>query len=291
MTTLYIIGNGFDLYHGLHTSYSDFHDFLSCHGEGDLIDKMERYWGHSELLQGRCCHTLWSDLEKALGEYNVKYIMDDMFEGHTLDIDHIASSIGEVDAEVAENFVPLRERLNEQFSSWVRSMDFSRISRKSLYGFDPSGLFLVFNYTSTLEKVYGVSSSQVLHIHGDAGNLADELIVGHDKLYKEVPQEDDFYDRTEYQHQIASVINGLYKDTVKIISRHQEFFSQLSSIDTVVVYGHSIADVDLPYFQEIQKNIQPNATWHISYHGDSIPDDIKEGVLKLGISNVNYFNM
>lgn len=289
MTTLYIIGNGFDLYHGLHTNYSDFHDILSCHGEEDLIDSMERYWGHYDVLHGE--HTLWSDLESALGEYNVKDIMDDMFEGHTLDIDHISSSIGEVDAEVTENFVPLRERLNEQFSSWVRSMDFSRISRKSLYGFDPSGLFLVFNYTDTLEKVYGVSSSQVLHIHGDAGNLADELIVGHDKLYKEVPQEDDFYDRTEYQHQIANVINGLYKDTAKIISRHHEFFSQLSSIDTVVVYGHSIADVDLPYFQEIKKNIQSNGTWHISYHGDSIPDDIKAGVSKLGICNVNYFNM
>lgn len=289
MTTLYIIGNGFDLYHGLHTNYSDFHDFLSCHGEEDLIDSMERYWGHYDVLHGE--HTLWSDLESALGEYNVKDIMDDMFEGHTLDIDHISSSIGEVDAEVTENFVPLRERLNEQFSSWVRSMDFSRVSRKSLHGFAPSGLFLVFNYTDTLEKVYGVPPSQILHIHGDAGNLADELIVGHDKLYKEVPQEDDFYDRTEYQHQIANVINGLYKDTAKIISRHHEFFIQLSSIDTVVVYGHSIADVDLPYFQEIKKNIQSNGTWHISYHGDSIPDDIKAGVSKLGICNVNYFNM
>lgn len=288
MTTLYIIGNGFDLYHGLHTNYSDFHDFLSCHGEEDLIDSMERYWGHYDVLHGE--HTLWSDLESALGEYNVKGIMDDMFEGHTLDIDHISSSIGEVDAEVTENFVPLRERLNEQFSSWVRSMDFSRISRKSLYGFDPSGLFLVFNYTDTLEKVYEVPSPQVLHIHGDAGNLDDELIVGHDKLYKEVPQKDDFYDRTEYQHQIASVINGLYKDTAKIISRHREFFSQLSSIDTIVVYGHSIADVDLPYFQEIKKNIQPNATWHISYHGDSLPD-VKKRVSNLGVSNVTYFNM
>ena len=289
--TLHVLGNGFDLYHGLPTRYGDFHDFLVSHGETGLIDSLERYWGHSELLYGNFRHTLWSDLEEALGEYDVKYIMDDMFEGHTLDIDHIASSIGEVDAEVAENFVPLRERLNEQFSSWVRSMDFSRISRKSLYGFDPSGLFLVFNYTSTLEKVYGVPSSQVLHIHGDAGNPDDDLIMGHDKLYKEVPQKDDFYDRTEYQHQITNVINGLYKDTAKIISRHKDFFSLLSSIDTIVVYGHSIADVDLPYFQEIKKNIQPNATWHISYHGDSILDDIKAGVSKLGISNVNYFNM
>lgn len=287
---MHIIGNGFDLYHGLQTSYSDFYDFLSSHGEEDLIDSMECYWGHCKLLHGEYRNTLWSDLEKALGEYDVKDIMSDMFEGHTLDIDHIASSVGEVDAEVTENFVPLRERLNEQFSSWVRCMDFSRISRKNLHGFAPSGLFLVFNYTDTVEKVYGVASSQVLHIHGDAGNIDDELILGHDKFYKEVPQEDDFYDRTEYQRQIASVINGLYKDTSKIISRHKDFFSHLSTIDTVVVYGHSIADVDLPYFQEIKKNIQPNATWHISYHGDSLPD-IEEGVSKLGICNVTYFNM
>ncbi|MBO5426875.1 MAG: bacteriophage abortive infection AbiH family protein [Prevotella sp.] len=289
--TLHVLGNGFDLYHGLPTRYGDFHDFLVSHGETGLIDSLERYWGHSELLYGNFRHTLWSDLEEALGEYDVEDIMSDMFDGHPFDIDHAGTSIGEVDAEVSENFVPLRERLTGMFSSWVRSMDLSNISRKNLDKFDPSGLFLVFNYTDTLEKVYGVPSSQVLHIHGDAGDTGDELTVGHNNFYTEVPQKDDFYDRTEYQHQIASVINGLYKDTAAIIARHGNFFKSLSAVDTVVVYGHSLAALDMPYFQEIHQNVRPNASWYISYHGDCVSDNAKSFASRLRINRVNYFEM
>ena len=34
---LYIIGNGFDLYHGIPTSYKDFYCWLNCHGRKVVV--------------------------------------------------------------------------------------------------------------------------------------------------------------------------------------------------------------------------------------------------------------
>jgi hypothetical protein len=39
MTTLYIIGNGFDLWHGLPTGYGDFYEHAK-----EALDEMEAYY-------------------------------------------------------------------------------------------------------------------------------------------------------------------------------------------------------------------------------------------------------
>ena len=43
MTTLYIIGNGFDLYHGLPTSYTDFYEFGK-----KLLDEIEDVFNNDD---------------------------------------------------------------------------------------------------------------------------------------------------------------------------------------------------------------------------------------------------
>ena len=40
-------------------------------------------------------------------------------------------------------------------------------------------LWLTFNYTHTLEDLYGIDSSLILHIHGDAENYYEKLIIGY----------------------------------------------------------------------------------------------------------------
>jgi hypothetical protein len=45
----HIIGNGFDLFHGYETSYSDFYQYLSdeaCYG--DMLSSLEQYWFNVE---------------------------------------------------------------------------------------------------------------------------------------------------------------------------------------------------------------------------------------------------
>ena len=63
MCTLYIVGNGFDRYHDLPTSYSNFYTFLKNNGKDTFIRQLETYFGSS--INGKS--DLWSDLEVALG--------------------------------------------------------------------------------------------------------------------------------------------------------------------------------------------------------------------------------
>ena len=82
---LWIFGNGFDLAHGLPTSYWDYYQFLKIRGEKWFVEMMEFFFGNDMLSHK---NILWSQLEKALGIYSLDGIYDFLQEGHTFDIDH-----------------------------------------------------------------------------------------------------------------------------------------------------------------------------------------------------------
>ena len=58
MKNLYVIGNGFDLHHGMKTSYTDFRDWLIAH-ESSVLDTIDE-------LFGDCDNAWWRDLENNL---------------------------------------------------------------------------------------------------------------------------------------------------------------------------------------------------------------------------------
>jgi hypothetical protein len=54
-------------------------------------------------------------------------------------------------------------------------------------------------------------------------------------------------------------------------------------VQQIFIMGHSVADVDLPYFREIIKNIDAKSIqWKISYHRD--PSAAQSQMLKLEIN-------
>ena len=55
-----------------------------------------------------------------------------------------------------------------------------------------------------------------------------------------------------------------------IIKKHRSFFDELTTIKYIFVIGHSLSEVDYPYFEEICK--KTNAKWYIGYHS---LDDLK----------------
>ena len=57
------------------------------------------------------------------------------------------------------------------------------VKTNSLFAFFANDRFLTFNYTDTLECVYGIDAEKVLHFHGRAAS-GDELIVGHNNPAK-----------------------------------------------------------------------------------------------------------
>ena len=64
--TLYIIGNGFDIYHGVSSQYSDFKEYLS-NEDSSLHDIVEKFIPVQED---------WSDLEDALADIDVDNVVD-----------------------------------------------------------------------------------------------------------------------------------------------------------------------------------------------------------------------
>lgn len=60
---LYIIGNGFDLHHGINSSYKNFHEWMN-ENNPDVIEKVDE-------IYGICDDEWWSDFENQLASLDV----------------------------------------------------------------------------------------------------------------------------------------------------------------------------------------------------------------------------
>ena len=67
-TKLYVIGNGFDRWHGIPSGYSQFKEYVRRR-DRHIWDAVESYLPAGED---------WSDLESALAEVDVDNIIDDL---------------------------------------------------------------------------------------------------------------------------------------------------------------------------------------------------------------------
>lgn len=279
---LWIVGNGFDRAHGLPTGYADYYRFLVDNGEEWMASMLEFYFGN---VPGHPVNILWSQLEKALGIYSIDSIYDFLKEGHTLDLDHVSQYVGEVESEVQYHFVEICEKFSETFTNWCHSIDLGGTKQRNEFGFIANDIFLTFNYTDTLEAVYGIDERRVLHIHGRAA-YGDGLIVGHNNPAK-MPKgiEDDFLDNTANIRAIVDTVNKLEKKTKQIIAANKPFFDSLGNIDEVKVYGHSIEEVDMPYFEEVKKNVAQNAKWQFYCHDERKVGHYEDVAKRLGIED------
>lgn len=67
------------------------------------------------------------------------------------------------------------------------------------------------------------------------------------------------------QQQIERFFIETRKDTDKVILINNTLFKKLKDVDTVFVLGHSLNDIDLPYFKKISKSLKKYVEWHVSY--------------------------
>lgn len=165
-------------------------------------------------------------------------------------------------------------RLRCHFAEWVRQINVPTQTGTRVRCIDPKGSFLNFNYTNSLQKIYEISDRRILHIHGSASDPDDEIVLGHgwepqesDLLYRSVDEGTDSRVAGGF-HLIDEFLAKTYKPTQKILERNKEFFENLGSVSEVFVLGHSLSAVDWPYFKEVQRNLDPDAMWTVSYHSD-----------------------
>lgn len=261
---LCIIGNGFDLHHCLETSFSDFRDFLVKNGDGDYVMQLETYFqsDYIDKKDGRRKFLLWSNLEKAIGQYDLVEMYHELTDWIEIDYDHLMRTAAQHEDSPNDFLAPLLESLPSRLEEWISSVDLYGIEAD--VDFPLSSRFLTFNYTRVLEEVYHIPEKDVLHIHGVVGG-AEGLVVGH----KVKANESDALDESApiYQEDsminIINIMNACRKPTEEIIARNQSFFQSLNNITDIYVYGHSYSPVDLDYFEEIRKNVSNETNWHL----------------------------
>lgn len=278
----YIIGNGFDLWHGIPSSYGQFKKFVREH-DFHLLEAVENYLPADDN---------WSDLEFAIGKIDAGNIIDD-FEHFMMSYgagDWSDSGHHDFQYEVTRILECLSTGLRYRFTQWIRQLPIPTpvTTRKRLQTIDPTARFLTFNYTSTLLELYGVPDIHVLHIHGRANHPDDNLILGHAWNPRERTSPNDRSDidtrLTEAQGILDGYFSSTFKPSTRLIQEHHSFFEQLADVEEVYVLGHSLSTVDEPYFQALLAIPGiASARWHVACRSNSDVYANTARLLELGV--------
>lgn len=279
MKKLFIIGNGFDLHHQLPTGVNDFIEILE---QKDVNE----YYLTAEVD--------WSDYEESLSYFGLESMSEEFLEypnylsdresdrdGGIFTMEQIMSEMQDV---VKESLTEMIENAEQTIEDILEDYTFPSSENKV---FTNDSIFITFNYTSTLENLYNLNEKiGILHIHGHIYNN-QELVFGYSEHGDEVLKsfavqgvavsgykqrdynEDDIPDY--YVHKQYDEMYSFYASNKKVL-RLQELYNFLSAytkdkIVEIVVLGHSMGNVDKPYFDLIDKIISPKK-WIISQYNN-----------------------
>lgn len=291
--TLYVLGNGFDLMHGVQSRYSDFRDSMGKHNE--VRQTLEEYFKVGDM---------WANLEEALAHFDLdrmcnSYAMDAMLD--------LMDAYGE-DAGAAEYYSaveyaiePLRiisTELPRKFRRWVETLEIGTDERPLLKLFGTGkGKVFNFNYTEFPEIMYQIQPENICYIHGCRKKIKykpkEKLILGHlpglsdDSYYVE---EKKVWKRNPYNRYLVETAqenaiqmavqydDSFTKKCSEIIKRKSDFFGSLNNIYNIVVIGHSLSQVDWDYFVKIKESLPKDkkVKWYIGCHGIGDLDNLKK---------------
>lgn len=266
---LIIIGNGFDLHHGIRSRYSEFATYL------ERVDQRTFDIVVDYVVPDK---DLWSALEERLADVDVDQIEDYA--------QNYLSSYGEEDwsehghhaygYEIKQICDAISEKLRKHFADWIRQLELPANLKAPVKCIDQRALFLNFNYTNTLQALYGVPIDRVLHIHGSVLDSTSDIVLGHGfeqqagDLRSRLTDEDTDVRVAGGFELIDSLFAETFKPTKDIIARNESFFRKLDTVTEIYVLGHSLAQVDEPYFSEVLKRVPGSATWTVSYYSDDV---------------------
>lgn len=269
MRILYIIGNGFDLANKMPTSYGH---FRKCLQDSKDENAHRLHWALSHFAEYSNVGDIWSSVEEGLGEVDIKAYLEDIKSEHIGQGETLADNYGKIHA-AANAWLDIDkedvlESISDYFVKWIHSIQIAKeVDPEFVQWLDLNGLYLSFNYTATLEDLYGINSQNILHLHGFAKDKKSRLMFGHGTQYdlkdcEKIGDEVLGFDADGIAKSYGQALNKLYKDTKSILGEYQKWFEDLSDagIDEIYCYGLSFGKVDDMYYQEIVKRL-PNVQW------------------------------
>lgn len=296
--SLFIIGNGFDLMHGVPSSYYNFRDFLG-RNKG-LRNALEAYIKRDDL---------WADLEKSLAHLDDEAMLEttndmmDIFDVKEQYDNNFSAAEFFIAAEAAIG--PAQTIMSElpgEFREWISNLKSSNSAKPLADILSKQSRFINFNYTEFLETIYEIPQNNIWYIHGDRRENNKELILGH----APGAQFEDETDPNKMNSKGMSVKNqtaydlretagyGLidyYDSTTKkstdVIKDNKDKFETFTQIENIVVIGHSLSEVDYLYFKEIIKynHRAADINWYISWYSSEDLERIEKFVSEMDILN------
>lgn len=277
---LYIVGNGFDLHHGLNTSYTNFRD--------DFVRK-----GHP---------VLWRRLYEIYGDKLLNNMWWNNFEEELSHVDYAALAIS--DNGIPLGFSKVRNILKNQlphlFALWIKGKN-TKIDPKADINIEKDAFFFTFNYTMILEETYLVPDDNIWHIHNSIANNerepANPLVVGHDSNIGQLTLLFNGYRKSHpsispsYADTINKEVANSAKKVRDIIKEHEDVFYNYAGIAQFVVMGFSFNDIDMPYIEKIvnvNKNIE-RAKWTVYWHTDGEAKRFIDKLCGIGIKEDMIF--
>ena len=259
---LYIIGNGFDLYHGLPTSYGHFRDYVKEH-DNELAELVERYYFHKKDSD------FWSDFEDNLSgldddllrEYGLIYLEDYGCKNWRDAFHH------DYPFELDNKLDRITHGIRNSFCNWLSQISFDGLGQKDI-PIEKNAYYLTFNYTCTLEKIYDIPKQNILHIHGSfTGHDNDEIVYGHGGHQYKKEKEIDDPRIAEGEEIIKDYFEKTKKPVKQIIHRYNKFFYRMVvDVNNVTIVGHSMNEIDSPYFKRICNSIKGRVDWTYYYN-------------------------
>lgn len=270
--TLVIIGNGFDIWQGLDTSYSRFEEYYHSHLDeilrklrikkhtlydengSPVLDKCGKpiTFSDVELFYGnpfepdRLPHSFWNTFESSLDKLDDQRL--NLYFGKDKEgLKGIRTSSGNA-----------QRILRKAFCDWIATINIDE--KDSGYCFGDNCLFINFNYTDTLIKRFKVKACNEYHIHGEAADQ-ESIIFGHathpeypmPKLYQFGGRLRGLYFVEEALYETDKHVDDNYVDLCMFLALHG---TMINEIKNVYVLGHSFGPADMGYFKHMINAMQ-----------------------------------
>ncbi|MBQ7617166.1 bacteriophage abortive infection AbiH family protein [bacterium] len=234
---IYVIGNGFDIAHGLKTSYADYLLYIKEHANKD------NGWGIILEYYPKD-HEFWSDAETNICNINRQRFLEPK---------RAFPDFCDLDV--------LLRKIRESFAKFILEVESHVADIKPKFTLDRNAIYITFNYTDVLEEVYKIPNNKVIHLHNSVYNSAmkylfnidaDEIVLGHGPNYRHFVFWADQIIGNDKDY--ISFRNNTLKNTSSIIAKYgiQEILLRIQKyVDEVVFYGFSFSPNDQEYVQTI----------------------------------------
>jgi len=260
---LALFGNGLDLAHGMPTTYNDFRVWMKAWPQTPAINTLLRQINAAN-------DTPWTDFETCL---TTTLEAAAVREGDNINVFLGLINSGDHDDLVGYSdpvwtgIEKTRCLLAKLFACWAHQLDPDPAEIHPVAYIETIladvDRIVTFNYTHTLELVYGVDPSRILHIHGDAKSPDDIIFGGPDNQADASTRKERPYEL--HSKDLNASLHG------KFVKRPQldRFDSWTGpSVAEVQTFGFSFGPSDQVYVESLIRHSSCRTDWRNYYHDE-----------------------